>query len=290
MEQFEYLRPDTIDEACSAMQEYDGAELLSGGQSLLPMLRQRVIAPDYVIDISGIDGVDYIRRDGEEIEIGCLATYTDIERSSIVDEHCEVVANTVATIGDRQVRNQGTFCGSVAHADPSGDPPVIMTALEADIVARGVEGETVYDPSTFYQGFYETLLGDELVTAVRLPVLAPSEGAAYEKYEPSEGAYPTATVAAFVRVDDETMTEARIVVGALEPGPRKMEAAERLIGSTPSEDLIVSVAERVGDAVDPLEDSEGSVEFKSELIKSMTKDAVETAIDRAGAQQLIPPR
>lgn len=287
MEQFEYLRPNTIQEACSALQQYDRAEVLSGGQSLLPMLRQRVVIPDYVVDISRIEGADYIRREGDEIAVGCLTRYTDIERSELLQEHCEVVAKAVATIGDRQVRNQGTFCGSVAHADPSGDPPVIITALEADIVATGSDGQTTYDPMTFYHGFYETELGDnEIVTEVRFPVLSASQGAGYEKYEPSEGAYPTATVAAVVATDGKTVTNARIVVGALEPGPREMTtAADRLIGTVPSEDTLVAVTEQVGEDVDPLGDSEGSAEFKSELIKSMTKDAIEDALGRAGARR-----
>lgn len=284
MEGFEYIRPDTIQEACSAMQRCENAEVLSGGQSLLPMLRQRVKAPEYVVDISRLDGEAYVRRDSDQLEIGCLTTYADLERSEVVREHCEVVADTVATIGDRQIRNRGTFCGSIAHADPSGDPPVIATALDADIVATGVDGETVYDTETFFQGFYETTLGDEIVTAVRIPILDDSVGAAYEKYEPSEGAYPTATVAAVVEMDDDVIIDAQIVVGALEPGPRPMEAADLLIDERPSDELLVSVAEQVGEDIDPLEDAEGSVVFKSELAKTITKKAVEAAIERTGAQ------
>jgi CO/xanthine dehydrogenase FAD-binding subunit len=288
MENFEYIRPDTIEEACSAIQRYDDVEVLSGGQSVLPMLRQRVVSPEYVVDISHLDDEAYIRRDGDQIEIGCLTTYAAIENSSLVVEHCEVLADTVATIGDRQVRNRGTLCGSIAHADPSGDPPVIATALDADIVATGVDGETVYDPDTFFHGFYETALGDELVTAVRLPVLGDAVGAAYEKYEPSEGAYPTATVAAVVKMDGDVIADASVVVGALEPGPRRMDAAAQLDGERPAEDRLIAVAEAVGEDVDPLEDSEGSVAFKSELTKSMTKTAVETAIERAGANAVTP--
>lgn len=286
METFKYIRPNTIHDACSAIREYEGAEVLSGGQSLLPMLRQRVKAPAYVVDISGLEDEAYISRDGDVIEIGCLTTYTEIERSNLVREHCQVVSETIASIGDRQIRNRGTLCGSIAHADPSGDPPVIATALEMDIVGTGVDGETVYDAERFFHGFYETALGDEIVTAVRIPVLDESIGAAYEKFEPSEGAYPTATVAAVVELDDGVITDARIVVGALEPEPRTMDAAERLVGESPSEDLLVSVAQEVGNTVDPLEDSEGSVEFKCELSKTMTKVAVERAIERGGAQSV----
>jgi len=283
MDQLKHTAPKTVQGACSLLEKYgDQAAILSGGQSLMPTIRQRVASYDIVIDINNVDDADYLRID-DEIRIGCLARHADVAQSDSVQEANPTLSGTAESIGDVQVRNRGTFCGAIAHGDPAGDPPVLAALFDADIVATSTDGETVYDGSTFYHGFYETELDKkELVSEVRFPVLDEDEGAGYEKWEPSEGAYPIATVGAYVSVDDKMVEEARLYTGALEAGPTEMDdAADVLEGNEPDEDTLLATAERLGDDSIPLDDFEGSTEFKQEISKTLARDALETAVERA---------
>ncbi|WP_336000468.1 FAD binding domain-containing protein [Halorientalis halophila] len=285
LQDIKYTSPETIADAAALLGEYgEDATVMSGGQSLMPMLRQRLADYELLIDINEVADRDYLRVDDDELRIGCLVRHTDVANSDTVAESCETLAETAAEIGDTQVRNRGTLCGALAHADPAGDPPVVATALDAEIKSQGPDGEHTYDGSSFFHGFYETELGEnEIVTEASFPVVEPPYGAAYQKYEPSAGAYPTATVAAVVELDDSVVTDATLVTGAIEPGPTPMPEAEaHLAGETPTEDLVTTTAELVGDGSDPMEDSDGSVEFKREITKTLAKRALVTAIDRAG--------
>jgi len=280
-----YTSPETIADAAALLGEHgEDAAIMSGGQSLMPMLRQRLADFELLIDINEVADQDYVSVDDDTLRIGCLVRHADVANSETVADHCEILAETAAEIGDTQVRNRGTVCGALAHADPAGDPPVVAAALDAEITSRGPDGEHTYDGESFFHGFYETDLDhNEIVTEVAFPVVEPPLGAAYQKYEPSAGAYPTATVAAVVQLDGSVVSNARLVTGAIEPGPTSMpDAAAHLEGETPTEDLVTEAAEMVGDGSDPMEDSDGSVEFKREITKTLAKRALVTAIDRAG--------
>lgn len=288
MHDFRYTSPETVDEVCLLLDEYgDGGAIVAGGQSLIPMIRTRAATPDCLIDINGLPDQAYIDFEDGQIQIGCLARHADVVDSPVVEEHCPLLAEVAEEIGDRQVRNRGTFCGAIAHADPSGDPPVLATLLNADIVAESTEGTEVHTGDGFYHSFYETDLDKgTLVTEVRFPTLSEEQGAGYEKYEPSEGAYPVATVGALVELGDGVLTDVGIVTGAVEPGPVRVEAAQDiLIGEEPTEEVVTEAAEATGEGVNPIGDSEGSASFKAEMTKTLTKRALQTAIDRAGGTQ-----
>ncbi|WP_165875254.1 FAD binding domain-containing protein [Natrarchaeobius chitinivorans] len=285
MQGLKYANPETVEEACTLLRDHgEDAAILSGGQSLLPMLRQRVGSYDKVIDINGLPDLEYVRETDGEIRIGCLSRHVDVASSSVVEEHCPILADVAAEIGDVQVRNRGTFCGAVAHADPSGDPPVVATLLDATIVARNADEKRTLSGSSFYHGFYETDLSkDELVTEVRFPVLSAGEGAGFEKYEPTEGAYPVATVGAYLSLaDDGRIENATLVTGALEAGPTPMDdAAEVLEDREPTDDVLTEAAEQLGEDTMPVDDFEGSAAFKTNISKKLAKDALQTALDRA---------
>jgi carbon-monoxide dehydrogenase medium subunit len=287
MTELKHAAPETISGACSLLEEYgEQAAILSGGQSLLPTIRQRVASYDVVVDINELEERAYIDVDEDEdwLRFGCLVRHAEIAESAVVRTATPIVAETAGQIGDVQVRQRGTFCGAVAHADPSGDPPVLASLLDADIVATSTDGKTVYDGQSFYHGSHETELGEnELVSEVRFPVLGETEGAGYERWKPSEVAYPVAIVGAYVDVDDGTVTEARLCTGALEAGPTEMtEAAAALEGEVPDDAAIRETAETLGENTMPREDFEGSTEFKRQISKTLAKDALETAIERAG--------
>lgn len=286
MPELKHAAPETVEGACSLLDEYgDRAAVLSGGQSLMPTLRQRLASYDVVVDINDLDDAAYVREDGDRLGFGCLVRHADVAKSETVRRANPVLAETAARIGDVQVRTRGTLCGAIAHADPAGDPPVLAALLDAEIVATSTDGETVYDGPEFYHGFYETELAKtELVTEVRFPVLSDGEGAGYEKWEPSEGAYPIATVGAYVDLDGGVVDEARLYTGALEAGPTEMpEAAATLEGGEPDEATLTEAAETLGENAMPLGDFEGSAEFKREIGKTLAKDALETAVERAEA-------
>lgn len=287
MHDFEYASPESVTEVCSLLDEYgNDAAIIAGGQSLMPMLRLRAATPDCLVDINGLPDQEHLELEDGQIRAGCLVRHADVAGSDLVEEHCPVLAEVAEEIGDRQVRNRGTICGSIAHADPAGDPPVLATLLDAEIVARTGEGTETYAGDGFYHGFYETELSKgTLVTEVRFPVLGDAQGAGYEKYEPSEGAYPVATVGALVEREGGVLTDVGVVTGAVEPGPVRVEAAEELlVDKEPTDDLLVEAAETTGENVDPIEDSEGSVEFKREMTKTLAKRALATAVDRAGGE------
>lgn len=285
LEDIKYASPDSLGDAVALLGEYgEDAAVISGGQSLMPMLRQRLAGYEYLVDINGVDDADYIRVDDDRLAFGCLVRHADVARSDTVADNCEVLTEMAAEIGDTQVRNRGTLCGSLAHADPAGDPPVLAAALDAEITGLGPDGEQTYEGSSFFHGFYETELGaNEIVTQVRFPVVEQPRGAAYQKYEPSAGAYPTATVGAVVELDDDAVADATLVTGAIEPGPtRAPDAAAHLADEAPTEARLTEAAELVGDNADPMEDSDGSVAFKREITKTLAKRALVTAVDRAG--------
>lgn len=285
LQDIKYTSPDTLDDAVALLGEHgEEAAVISGGQSLMPMLRQRLADYEYLIDINSVQDTDYVRVDGDHLRFGCLVRHTDVANSDTVAENCEMLAEMAAEIGDTQVRNRGTLCGAIAHADPAGDPPVVAAAMDAEITSLGPDGEHTYDGSSFFHGFYETALGEnEIITEVTFPVIERPRGAAYQKYEPSAGAYPTATVAAVVELDGNTVADARLVTGAIEPGPTPIPVAEsHLEGEAVTESLVTKAAELVGDNSEPMEGSDGSVEFKREITKTLTKRALVTAVDRAG--------
>lgn len=281
---FKYVNPSSVEEACTELERPESTVLLSGGQSLLPVLRQGLSTFDRVVDLNSISEFDYIDVEDDQIRIGFLTRYVDVVNSDAVRSNCPVLAETAEEIGDRQVRNRGTICGSVAHADPAGDPPVLATLLEAEIEARSSDGAQVYDGSEFFHGFYETELGEnEIVTEVRFPALTESQGAAYEKWEAGEGAYPVATAGSLVSFSDGVFSDVRITTGAVEGGPMQMtDAEEYLTGKEPIEEHLVEAIELVGEQTNPIDDFEGSAEFKTELVKTLAQQSLDRAIGRSG--------
>lgn len=280
-----YATPETIAGACSLLEEHSGrATILSGGQSLLPEHRQRAAEYDVVVDIGNVNGHDYIQQDGEKLRIGCLARHTDVANSDVVAETNPTIGDAAGSIGDVQVRNRGTLCGAIAQADPRGDPPTVVSLFDAAVVAVGPDEKRVIDGRSFYEGQLETVLEPtELIREVRFDTLRQTEGAAYEKWTPAEGSYPVAAIGAVVELDDGIVKKAEIVTGALEKKPTVMStAAATLVGEEPTTAQREQAANTVGKKAVPVADFEGSAEFKSELVTTLAKDALDTAVERAG--------
>jgi carbon-monoxide dehydrogenase medium subunit len=285
--EFDYHRPTSLDEAIGLLAEDGDASPLSGGHSLLPMMKLRLAGPRTIVDIGRIPGLDGIEKDGDAIRIGALATHASVAASELVRSQCRVLAVTAEGIGDRQVRNRGTIGGSLAHADPGADYPTVVKALGATIVTAGPSGEREIAADDFFTGVFTTSLQQgELVTGVRAPVIGAGSGAAYEKHRHPASGYAVAAVAALVKVEDGKCTEARLVVGGVTGTPvDATAAAEVMIGIAPvDEAAIAAAAEKVPEALaGALGDTYASAEYRVHLAKVLAKRAITRALEAARA-------
>jgi carbon-monoxide dehydrogenase medium subunit len=284
MSSLRYTAPESMEGACSLLSEYgDEAQILSGGQSLVPSIRRRVAPGGILIDINNIADQGYIERNDDQLCLGCLVRHTDVVESPVVAETNPVLADVAGSIGDVQVRNRGTLCGAIAQAHPAGDPPTIVVLFDADIVVTTADGQRLISGASFYTGSGETKLeSGELISEVRFDIPGDDAGAGYAKWTPAEGSYPIAAAGALLKLDGDVISDARVITGAVEGVPTEMQAAaERLVGAEPTDDRLSEAAKTVGENTTPVEDFEGSPEFKRELAVTMTKDALDTALERA---------
>src|ERR1700720_2138662 len=194
---FEYFLPETISEAISLLQEHgDDAKILSGGQSLIPMMKIRLARPEYIVDINRIADLQYVKEEGGFLKIGGLTREADLEASTLIRSKYPIILDTAALIADPQVRNLATVGGNLAHGDPANDHPATMLALGAEVVAVGTAGERKIPIGSFFTGPFSTALRpDEIVVEIRVPSPKPGSGGAYVKMERKVGDFATAAVA-----------------------------------------------------------------------------------------------
>jgi carbon-monoxide dehydrogenase medium subunit len=249
------------------------------------MMKLRLAEPAALVDLGRIPGLDGIEVEGEELRIGALATHASVAASELVRKQCHVVAVTADGIGDRQVRNRGTIGGSLAHADPGADYPTVLTALGATVVLQGPDGERRVAADEFFTGVFTTALEPgELVTTVRVPVVARGTGAAYEKHRHPASGYAVAGVAVVAKVDDGKCAEARMAVGGVTGTPvRATEAEHVMIGIAPvDEERIAAAAEKVPAVLSgALADTYASSEYRVHLAQVLAKRAIEAALAAA---------
>jgi carbon-monoxide dehydrogenase medium subunit len=254
---FEIERPTAIDEAVQALVAGgDDARPLAGGHSLLPMMRLRLAAPSLLVDLSRIDGLSYIREDGDTIAIGALTRHVELERSELLARRCRLLPETAALIGDPQVRNRGTIGGSLAHADPHGDLPAAILALDAELVATGPDGTRTIPAAEFFVDYLTTALAHvELLTEIRVPALDEA-GSAYEKFTRRAQDWAVVGCAAIVRNRQRTVAWTGVGGTPVRAGDDWRSAA---------------------DALDPPADLDGSAEYKRHLAKVLAGRALARA-------------
>ena len=279
---FEYFAPATIDEALGLLREHSDAKVLAGGQSLMPALRLRLAAPDTIVDLGKIDELRGVRDDGDVLVIGAMTPHSVVQSSPVVNEHARLISLATATVGDPQIRHRGTFGGSLAHADPAADLPAVAVALDASFVIAGPDGRRTVSAADFFQGVFSTALGeDELLVEVRVPKYT-GWGAHYEKFNRVAQAWSIVSVAAAVRLDGDSIAEARVALGNMGSTPVRATAVEQaLVGGPATADAVREAAARAADGTSPVTDLNGDADYRRHLATVLTRRAVLAAAGTA---------
>jgi len=281
---FDYLAPATLDQALSLLAEGNGqAKVLSGGQSLIPLLKLRFASPSLLVDINQIPGLDVLEESGDHLKIGALVRHATLERSSLLAERYPTMAAAAPLIADPLVRNLGTLAGSLAHADPAGDWGSVMLALEGEIVARSADGERVVPVTDFFRGFFQTALEPgEMVVEVRVPKPQGAFGGAYHKLERKVGDFATVGVATHLQLDGDRISHAGIGLTAVGQQNLKATVAEEaLVGETPSAELFDKAAGLAAEAAQPTANERGSAEYKRDVVRIYTRRGLERCLEQA---------
>ena len=283
---FDYHAPGSLAEAIGLLQQHgDDAKVLSGGQSLLPLLKLRLASAVHLVDIGRIPGLEYIKEEAGYLKIGGRTRESALERSDVIKAKYPILHDTALVIADPLVRNRATVGGNLAHADPANDHPATMLALGAEVVATGPRGERVIPIGQFFTGIFATALAPgEILTEIRIPAPPPRSGGAYVKLERKVGDFATAASAAQVTIGaDGKVARAGIALTAAGPTPIKATAAEQFFqGKVPDAAAIAQASKLASDATSPSEDRRGSVEYKREMARVLTARALATAVARAG--------
>lgn len=273
---FDYVAPRTIEEALAALSEAgEEAKILAGGQSLLPVLRMRLNAPEKIIDLGRIETLRGIRDEGDALVIGAMTPHSVVAADPMVREHARLITEAVHTLADEQVRHRGTFGGALAHADPAGDLGAPVLALEAQFVIAGPGGTRTVAADDFFVDLFETAIGeDEILTEVRIPKHT-GWGAHYEKFVRIAHQWPICAVAATVRVEGGTIAEARVGLTNMGSTPLRARGVEEaLVGQAASEDAVRAAAARAADGANPPADLNGDADYRRHLAGVLTRRAV----------------
>jgi aerobic carbon-monoxide dehydrogenase medium subunit len=275
---FDYVRPATLDEALGLLAKHgDDAKVLAGGHSLIPAMKLRLSQPKVVVDIGRIGNLRSIAQRDGKIAIGALTTHYGIQSSDLLARSCPLLPEVAATIGDVQVRNKGTIGGSCVHADPAGDWPAAMLALEAEFEIVGPGGNrTVQAKDFFIEILTSAVAAGEILTSIHVPVTAKT--VAYVKFAQKASGFAIAGVAALVDKSRKEVAVAVTGVGATAYRASGVESALR--GSELSSAAIASAALKAAEGVDPLSDMHASAEFRAHLACVQTKRALEQAVSR----------
>ena len=281
---FEYHSPGTLIEAASLLRRHgEEAKILSGGQSLIPLLKLRLANPGHLVDINQVPGLAYLQEADGNLRIGALAREADLEDSDLIRSRYPILSDTSRAIADPLVRNLATVCGNLAHADPANDHPATMLALEAEATAVGPGGERHLPLVSFFTGPFTTALqADEILAEVRVPVPPPRSGGAYLKFERKVGDFATAAVAVQLTLGPDGTCE-RVGIGLTNVGPVPIKArrAEAWLRGKPLEERACKEAARLAaEESQPVSDFRGPAEYKRDLVGILTARALRRALER----------
>jgi carbon-monoxide dehydrogenase medium subunit len=274
--QFDYLAPATVDEALSALSAHgDDAKVIAGGQSLLPVLRMRLNAPEVLIDLGGIDSLKQITDDGDTITIGAMAPYYEILANDAVRAGLGLLHKAIAEVADPQIRHRGTLGGALVHADPAGDCGAPTLALEAQLLIQGPDGERSVAAADFFEDLFTTAVGeDELLVGIRFPKYD-GWGSHYEKFVRVAHQWPIVAVGAAVKVDGGAIAEARIGLTNMGSTALRATATEQaLVGVEATADGVRAACDQSADGTNPPSDLNGDADYRRHLVTVLTRRAV----------------
>ena len=277
---FAYARPTTLDEALQAVASGgEDVKILAGGQSLIPVMRLRLAAPETVVDLTKVAELRGVRDDGDAIVIGAMTTHSDVLGDPLIAEHAPLIAEATETVADRQVRHRGTFGGALAHADPAGDLPAVALALDAEFVIAGLGGRRTVPAAEFFVDYLTTALQEgEVLVEVRVPKLSGTWGMHYEKFNRVAQAWSIVAVAAVVRREGDRIAEARIGLTNMGPTPLRASGVEAaLAGAEATREAIAAAAERAAEGTSPSSDLNGQADYREHLATVLTRRAVAVA-------------
>ena len=282
---FEYFAPKTLKEALALLDKYqDDCKVICGGQSLLVLMRQGLVAPPYLISIKGITELSYIKDEKDGLKIGAATTHRTIEKSAVIKKKYPVLAKMETRLASIQTRNWGTIGGNVCHGDPAGDPLPVLIALGATLTMTGSKGKRSMPAENFCLDYFETALeAGELLTEIALPVVPPNNGTAYTKFNVIESDLATVGVAVSVTLGSgDSCQDIRIALGASAPTPIRPKKAEAILkGKKITDALLAQAGETASTEADPISDIYASEEYRRELIKvlvpRLTREAMANA-------------
>jgi carbon-monoxide dehydrogenase medium subunit len=283
---FEYFAPKTLKEALALLDKYqDDCKVICGGQSLLVLMRQGLVAPPYLISIKGVAELSYIKDEKDGLKIGAATTHRAIEKSAVIKKKYPVLAQMETRLASIQTRNWGTIGGNICHADPAGDPLPVLIALGATLTVAGSKGKRSMPAEEFCLDYFETALKPgELLTEISLPIVPPNTGTAYTKFNVIESDLATVGVAVSVSLGagDGVCRDIRIALGASAPTPIRPKKAEAILkGKKISDALLAQAGETASQEAEPIADIYASAEYRRELIKVLVPRMTREAIARA---------
>jgi aerobic carbon-monoxide dehydrogenase medium subunit len=282
---FGYVAAHSVEEALQLLTKHgEDAKLLAGGHSLIPAMKLRLASPRTLIDLGTVEGLRGVRMDGNTLVIGALTVHTDIASAELVQKHLPGLADAASVIGDVQVRNRGTIGGSIAHADPGADFPVILTALNASFVLQSTSGSRTVAADDFFIDFYTTAIAaNEVLTEIRVPLPPGGSGTAYAKLpHPASGYVVVSAGALITRQPSGSCALARVGLGGLGSGPIRAVATEtELQGKALTPEIIAAAATKAAEDTDPEGDTYASAEYKRHVVTVYARRAIEAAVKRA---------
>ena len=284
---FKYFAPKTLKEALGLVDKYqDECKVIAGGQSLLVLMRQGLVAPKYLIDIKGLSELSYIKSDTKEgLRIGALTTHRAIEKSPVIQKKFSLLAEMEQRLASIQTRNWGTIAGNLCHGDPAGDPAPVLMVLNAKLQMSGPNGKRTMPVEDFLLDYFETALEhNELLTEIQVPAIPPHTGTAYTKFNVIESDLATVGVAVSItlRSKDGSCDDVRIALGASAPTPIRAKQAEEILRSKKITDsLLKDAGERAATEAEPISDIYASADYRRELIKILVRRVGKEALSRA---------
>lgn len=285
---FEYLAAASVEEAVAALAAHDGdAKVIAGGQSLVPMLNFRLLEPALLIDINKVPGLSFIEPDGDGLRIGALTRHHALETSDLVRERFPVLSEAMRHVAHLAIRNRGTIGGSLSHADPAAELPMMALLLDATMIAAGSNGTREIPASGFFEGALATTLGeDELVTEILFPALPAGTGWGFEEVAQRSGDYAMAAAAATVTLSGPAAGEVRLALMGVGETPLRIDRAETaLTGTTFTASDIEAAVAAIVEAIDPMSDVHASADYRRHLAQALTRRVLASAWRRATGER-----